>query len=197
MICSLRAWRWLKRESKHVLLNCILCNQLLCCDWYFILCVYTNFILCRESPKVSSPLWTFHICLDIISRKNYLCCFRLQFIFFLSLPYFWSLIGNFLTEFHFLLFFLELFTKYVTVSRKLFFCNIKCIAFCNLRNKPVLRCDGYWEVKLYHKYMFSFLTLLLHSRCPRYILPNEAIILEEFHYSSFSSWITETRLLNF
>ena len=38
-ICSLRAWRWLKRESKHVALYCILCNKLLCFDWYFILCI--------------------------------------------------------------------------------------------------------------------------------------------------------------
>ena len=34
-ICSLRAWRRLKRESKRVVLNCILGNKLLCFDWYF------------------------------------------------------------------------------------------------------------------------------------------------------------------
>ena len=39
-ICFLRAWRWLKRESKHVALNCILCYKLLCLDWYFIVCMY-------------------------------------------------------------------------------------------------------------------------------------------------------------
>ena len=39
-IYSLKAWRWLKRESKHVALNCILCNKLLCFDWYFVISMY-------------------------------------------------------------------------------------------------------------------------------------------------------------
>ena len=44
---SWRAWRWLKRESKHVALNCILCSKLLCWTdiWYFVCPEFTIKIL--------------------------------------------------------------------------------------------------------------------------------------------------------
>ena len=50
-IYSLRAWRWLKRESKHVALNCILCNKLLVFDWYIILYMSSESVNIQRDAK--------------------------------------------------------------------------------------------------------------------------------------------------
>lgn len=143
------------------------------------------FVVAKVSKSVFSPLNFSYLSRHNLAEELPLP-FQTRVIVFLTLSYFWFLNGKFLTEFHFFLSFLKLFTKYVTVSRKLLwkFCSIKCIAFCDLRNKHILKCDDYRQVTLYHKSTFFFFcTFLLQYHCTHYILPNKAIILEQILYS--------------